>query len=695
MTPAGVVSTVAGAAGRSGSTDAQGTLALFDNPTGVAVDAGGSIYVADNMNQTIRRIAPGGMVTTFAGSAGKTGSTDGLGGVARFFNPSGVAADGAGNIYVADSGNDLIRKISPAGAVTTVAGLVGNPGSADATGGLARFNQPAGVAVNSAGIVFVADTGNSTIRRITPAKAVTTLAGTAGRFGGVDGAANVASFARPLGLAADALGNVYVADSQGQKIRKVTAAGVVSTFAGSNSGSLDGIGTAAAFDNPSGIALDGAGTLYVADATNNTIRKVTGTAAVTTLAGAGPSPGSADGIACLSRLSGPNLAAVDSAGNVYVADTGNDTIRKITPAGVVSTLAGLAGQAGWADGQGSAARFSSPTGVAVDGAGVVYVVDSLNQTIREISAAGKVTTIAGAVGVPGDIDGAPLQARFSYPTGIAVDPAGRLYVTDTGNFTIRKLVLKGAAAVSTLAGQPGNPGASDGAGPAAQFYLTTGIALDSSGNLYVADTFNRTIRMITPAGSVSTLPAWPARTIAPVSTRQSTARFHAPTGVAVDGSGNVYVTDDTNCTVRRVTPAGVVTTLAGAQGAVGNGDGVGSAARFTEPYGIAVDSAGKVYVTDAFCDTLRVGVQAFPPVITVQPVGLKVAAGQSATFTVAATSVLPLSYQWYWNGVMLPGKTAATVTYGAVTAKYSGDFTVVVANADGSVTSSAATLTVQ
>jgi hypothetical protein len=311
-------------------------------PTGVAVDAAGNVYVADTLNQTIRKITPAGVVSTLAGLVGSAGSTDGTGSAARFNHPVGVAVDAAGTVYVADGFNHTIRKITPAGVVSTLAGLAGSPGSTDGTGSAARFNGPFGVAVDVAGNVYIGDSGNHTIREITPAGVVSTLAGLAGNRGSTDGTGSAARFFQPTGVAVDAAGNVYVADFSNNTIRKITPAGVVSTLAGlaGSIGSTDGTGSAARFNQLAGVAVD---------ATGN---------------------------------------------NVYVADLGNQTIRKITPAGVVSTLAGLAGSAGSTDGTGSAARFSDPAGIAVDAAGDVYVADMNNSAIRKITPAGVVTTFA-------------------------------------------------------------------------------------------------------------------------------------------------------------------------------------------------------------------------------------------------------------------------------------------------------------
>jgi len=315
---------------------------------------------------------------------------------APFNGPTGVVVDAAGNVYVADNGNETIRKITPTGVVSTFAGLTGSPGSTDGTGSSARFNSPFGIAVDAAGNVYVADRGNHTIRKITPAGDVSTLAGLAGSAGSTDGAGSAARFSNPSAVAVDAAGTVYVADTGNQTIREITAVGVVSTLAGlaNNQGSSDGTGNAARFNHPFGVAVDAAGNVYIGDTFNQTIRKITAAGVVSTLAGLANSQGIADGSGNVARFHQPGGVAVDTAGNVYVADAGNSTIRAITPAGVVSTLAGSAGNAGNIDGTGAAARFNAPIDVTVDAAGNVYVADSSNQSIRLITPAGVVTTFA-------------------------------------------------------------------------------------------------------------------------------------------------------------------------------------------------------------------------------------------------------------------------------------------------------------
>ncbi|MGA2867464.1 MAG: immunoglobulin domain-containing protein [Verrucomicrobiota bacterium] len=568
----------------AGAIDGTGSAARFNRPYGVAADSAGNVYVADTYNHTIRKVTPGGVVTTLAGLAGSQGSADGTGSTARFGEPRGVAVDSAGNVYVADYWNHTIRKVTPAGVVTTLAGLAGSPGSDDGTGSAARFYFPRGVAVDSAGNVYVADTWNDTIRKVTPGGVVTTLAGQAGSLGSDDGTGSAARFDWPYGVAVDSAGNVYVADTANNTIRQVTPAGVVTTLAGLVGGN--------------GVAVDSAGSVYVADTYNHTIRKG---GVVTTLAGLAGNWGSADGTASAARFWGPNGVAVDSAGNVYVADTYNHIIRKVTPGGVVTTLAGLAGSYGSADGTASAARFDWPVGVAVDSAGNVYVADSANNTIRKVTPGGVVTTLAGLAWSCGSADGTGSAARFSTPIGVAVDSAANVYVADTYNCTIRKVTPGGV--VTTLAGLAGSPGSADGTASAARFNGPQGVAVDSAANVYVADFWNYTIRKVTPGGVVTTLAGqWSSGS---TDGTGSAARFYFPSGVAVDSAGNVYVADSGNCTIRKVTPGGVVSTLAGLAGSPGSADGTASAARFTNPLGVAVDSAGNVYVADTANHTIR------------------------------------------------------------------------------------------
>ena len=321
------------------------------------------------------------------------------------------------------------------GQVITLAGST--RGYADGMGTAAQFYSPTGVAVDASGTAYVSDIDVHRIRKISPAGMVTTLAGS-GMGSWADGTGTAANFRYPSGLAVDVSGTVYVADSNNSRIRKISPAGVVTTLAGDGTASYaDGTGTAAYFRYPKGVAVDASGTVYVADTSNHRIRKISPAGVVTTLAGDGTAS-YADGTGTAAQFYFPEGIAVDASGTVYVADTSNHRIRKISPAGVVTTLAGYSTY-GYADGTGTAAQFSFPRGIAVDASGAVYVADYYNHRIRKITPAGEVTTLAGSGIEGGYADGAVTSAKFSHPTGVAVDASGAVYVTDYYNYRIRKI----------------------------------------------------------------------------------------------------------------------------------------------------------------------------------------------------------------------------------------------------------------
>lgn len=335
----------------------------------------------------------------------KTDSIAVLDSLPSFNNPSGVAIDASGDIFVADYGNNLIRKIAPGGIVTTLAGS-GNAGYIDGTGILASFTQPTGLTIDPSGNLFVADAGDNLIREITPAGAVTTIAGS-DTTGSVNAVGKASSFFDPLGVAVDAHDNVYVADAGNNLIRLIAQGGQVSTFAGTlNTGASTNLSP---FNNPSGVAVDGTGNVFVANYLNSTIMKVSPAGVVSTYAGVDTLKGANNGPAATATFYFPNSVAVDAADNVYVSDGVNNLIRKITPDGTVSTLAGN-GLPGAVDSTGTKASFNYPAGLAVDAAGNVYVADSNNNLIRKITPAGVVSTVAGS-GLQGAKNGTAVARR--------------------------------------------------------------------------------------------------------------------------------------------------------------------------------------------------------------------------------------------------------------------------------------------
>ncbi len=703
-----------------GSRDGTGPDALFYKPAGIVTDPAGNVFVVDEGNHTIRRITPAGQVTTFAGAAGSAGGADGIGSAARFNSPQGIAADSAGNLFVADTDNHAIRKITPAGVVTTLAGLAGEAGSADGTGGAARFSRPRGIAVDSAGTVYVTDPGNRRIRKITADGVVTSLPGNyqfpePADFG----------VSRPVAygaIAVDPAGNLFVSrfllvdefNDYGDwmdyftvyygSVTRIAPDGAASDLWYTSllcyfDGRVDGVRVAGIAFDPAGqlttsdhpLAIDRAGNRYETDSADNVVRRTSPAGVAATLAGFAVSAatGTADGAGAAARFTSPQGVAVDSAGNSFVTDYGSHCVRKITPAGVVTTLAGQPGTPGSADGTGTAAQFNHPLGIAIDRAGFLYIADCGNDTIRKISPTGDTTTLAGTAGLPGFDDGQGPAARIWNPLGVAVDATGNVYVTCMA--TVRKITPSGLT--TTLAGKDAEIGSVDGAGTDARFIVPYGITVDAAGNLYVTEApygpYIARVRRITPAGEVSTIAGSDHGSADGVGIA---AGFHAPEGIAVDAAGNLFIADSLNQTIRRVAPDGTVSTLAGLADGPGNADGAGRDARFYYPPGIAVDAAGNLYVTSG--TTVRKGRPASAPQIADQPRSQAVTAGASVIFTVSAGGLPAPTYQWCFNGSAIAGATDTTLSLPGVRASDAGNYTVVVANALGSVTSTPAVLTV-
>jgi sugar lactone lactonase YvrE len=586
------LSLLAGSIGGPGNIDGQGATARFNQPRSIAADAAGALYVSDGNNQAIRRIAADGTVTTLA-SPPRLATR----------RPIRVALDASGAVYFTTVfGGPSIQRLGADGSATTLATnpftAVFGPGTTSGIGDL-----PAEFVFDAAGTIYAADILGHRITRMTADGTVTVLAGS-GIAGSADGAGATASFNAPSGLALDAAGNLFVTDVADHTVRKVTRSGVVTTIAGTPGvpGSADGASSAARFNAPQGIAVDAAGTVFVADTGNNTIRRIGAAGDVTTIAGAAGLGGVQDGVGAAARFATPTDLAFGAGGDLFVVDAGNDTIRRVTPSGTVVTFAGAALATGAVDARADAARFATPQGLAQNASGNVFVADTANNVVRRIDTAGNVTTFAGAAGQPGTADGVGAAARFRHPVGLAITPAGDLYVTDLadlayGGGTVRRIAPDGT--VTTFAGDPAAPLGSvrDGVGPAAWFSRPFGIASDAQGTLYVSDSSNlmtsdgKTVRRITPDARVTTI----AGAGAPCCTHLpdpddgtgAAARFVAPSWLAVGPDGNVYVVDqlagEQSSILRRVTPAGQVTTLPMPElGAIAIG-------------GIAVDTDGSLY----------------------------------------------------------------------------------------------------
>ena len=710
------LSTLSGTAGVSGSSDGPRQSALYYNPSGLAIDSDGNLFIADAAQHRIRMLDPEGNVTTIAGS--DSGYVDGAGPNARFAFPSALVVGSDDNLYVADRINHVIRKLerpgSPGGiwVVTTFAGS-GRPGFFDGNGAVSMFNEPQGLAAGPSGDLYVADVNNHRIRRISKRGKVSTYAGSRGGYR--NGVKMEAQFQFPTGLDFDSEGNLYVADSLNRRIRKVTpgTGGVVSTVAGSGEeGRADGPTNLASFNEPISLVTDGAGHLFVVDRGSSTIRKITlADSSVNTLAGTG-SNGNTDGPVSAAQLNHPTSIVIGLDGNLVIADSPSHTIRKLIiqnvsapttvtggevtaildissyglntyeeyfvrwidvsagrvqqnnlsffivdppslvrvegtaqspssailngfvktsggetevlfeystdpelrgplavqsladfenePAGFVMNTDGVVyltfeglhkifkrtpdgsltefaggSTAGFADGIGQAAQFDSPEGLTLDEEGNLYVADTRNHRVRRISSDGTVTTIAGS-GVAGFADDESAEeGKFLYPSELCFLPnRGAIAVVDRGNERIRLVKLLGG--LFTLAGS-GSSGDLDGTITQSSFSKPAAVCADRDGDLYIADQGNHKIRRISDlvfddlgrpiSGKVKIFAG--SGTPGKVDGGKDDAQFSSPSGIAVDHDGNIYVADTHNHCIRLITPDGNVTTFAGS-GVVGS-----------------------------------------------------------------------------------------------------------------------------
>lgn len=504
--------------------------------------------------------------------------------------------------------------------------------------------------------------------------AFSVFAGQSGSAGNVDGAGTAARLAYPNGLAIDASGNLYLAAGDNHTIRKITASGVVTTVAGvrGNSGSNDGSAATARFLYPKGVAVAADGTLYVADGGNHTIRKITADGTVSTLAGRAGSSGSSDGFGESARFNQPTDLVLDSGGNLFVTDFSNDTIRKVTPSGQVSTFAGSAASSGSTDGTGSAARFAEPHGLCIDSAGNLYVADRWNHLVRKVTPAGVVTTVAGTARSLGNVDAIGSEARFYSPEDVAIDAAGVLYVLEWTGSVVRKITPDGM--VSTLAGKRNQTGSADGTGTNASFRWPRSITTTAQGTLYVTDE-NHTIRRGVPdPASAITIATQPAATT--VATGSALSLSVAATG---GGGALTYQWRKDGTTITGATNA--TYTLATANSAsAGN-------------YSVLVRGALGAIASNGATVTIGASTTVAPQ-ISSQPTAQTVIVGGQATFAVTATGTPTPTYQWLRNGVAVSGATNASLDLTNVQASQAGSYSVVVTNSAGSRTSNSATLTV-
>jgi uncharacterized repeat protein (TIGR01451 family) len=711
VTLARVVTTYAGngTAGFAGDSG-PAISAELQNPWGVAVDKAGNVYVADQTNNRIRKVDTNGNITTVAGNGTAGYIADGVSAAStELNNPYNVTLDSAGNLYIADYYNSRVRKVDTNGIITTVAGngTYGSTGDGGAATS-AELSYPIGLAVDSAGNLYIGDYLNNRVRKVDTTGTITTVAGngTAGYTG--DGtAATGAEINGPNGVALDSTGNLYIADYYNNVIRKVSTAGIITTVAGNGTAGFSGDGgmaTSAELSVPWTVTVDSAGNLFIGDEGNDRVRRVDTSGTITTIAGNGTLGYSGDaGPALSAELYYPTGVALDSAGYLYVGDLSNNRIRKVSPGGqapvsfgsitvgqtgtsqpvvlsinadltiassqtsgdftvtnpsdchstftagmvctlevqfaptkpgprwfplvvtdgssnqytfglegsgvgsalaftpgIISTVAGT-GTAGFSGDSGAAtsAELNSPSAVAVDSAGNLYITDHLNYRIRKVDTSGTITTVAGTGtgGYNGD-NIAATSAELYYPFDVALDSAGNLYIADQGNQRVRKVNSSGTITTVAGTGTAGYNGDNITA-TSAQLYEPTGVAVDSAGNVYTADYGNNRVRKVDTTSTISTVAGTGTAGYNGDNIAAASAELNGPTGVAVDSAGNLYIAELNGQRIRKVNISGTITTVAGTGTAGYNGDNItATSAEIDNPYKVALDAAGDLYITD-------------------------------------------------------------------------------------------------
>lgn len=566
---------------------------------GVAVDGEDNVYILSGEGSQVLRRDAAGEITVVAGNGHSGYSGDGGPATdAELRSPFGIAFDDTGNLYIADSGNRRVRKVDSGGTITTVAG--NGMGGSDGDGGPATSASmdPFAVAVDHAGNLYIADFQEHRVRRVDTGGTITTFAGTGSSgFSGDGGQAASASLSGPRGVAVDSDDNVYIADTGNSRIRKVDSAGTITS--------------AAVLALPLAVTVDTTGNLYVA--CYRQVCKVTA-GTVTIVAGTGESSFYGDGGPGVeARLSAPGGIAFDDEGNLFIADTGHNRIRMVDLGGTMTTVAGTGGSGDPGDaGPATSATFRQPVDVAVDSSGALYIVDELGQRIRRVDPGGTITTVAGN-GIPGDggDDGPATEASLQYPFGAAVDSSGNLYIADTLNNRVRRVT---AGIIVTVAGN-GTKGFSGDGGPATEASLgwPEDVTVDGAGNLYIADTDNRRIRKVDPSGVITTLAGDGTSDFYGDGGPATNAAMASPKGVAIDAAGNLYIADSGNHRLRRVDPGGTITTLAGngIRGFSGDG-GPSTQARLSFPNAVAIDPNGDPVLVDYGNDRIRAKINEAP-----------------------------------------------------------------------------------
>jgi uncharacterized protein (TIGR03437 family) len=563
------------------------TSAELYNPQDLAVDSAGNVYIADLSNSRIRKVTPSGTISTVAEVAG----------------PVGVDVDGNGNLYVTLQASQVVRMISPNGSIITIAGN-GNPGYSGDGGpaSSAMLYNPNGVKVDKSGNIFIADNYNHRIRKINAQGVISTFAGNGtGAFAGDGAQATSASLFYPSDIAFGSNGAVYIADSTDGRIRMVNPSGIISTIAGGGSSVTTSAALQAELSVPTAIAIDSQDNLVFPLQYSRLVRKLTPQRVLSTIAGALPTPGAGDNLpAAQSVLLDPVGIASDSAGSLYIGDQADNRVRRVSASNrLITTVAGTGLFGSTGDGGAAAnAEIGYPRGVSLDPFGNVYAISLIAAVVRKVTPQGTISRFAGGnnPGFSGD-GGQATAARLNIPTGTAGDAQRNVFISDSANSRIRRVDSSGI--ITTFAGT-GSPGFSGDNGPAskAQVYRPGQLAFDTKGNLYFADEGNNRVRRIAPDGTITTVAGSGTPGYGGDGGPALSAQLTGPAGIAVDAAGNLYMS--TGAKIRKVDAAtGIISTIAGTgfNGFSGDG-GPATFATLSSPVFLAVDGLGNIYVTD-------------------------------------------------------------------------------------------------
>jgi len=625
----GILSVVAGT-GESGHGGDGGPAigASLGRPLGLALDPTGNLYIADET--IIRRITPSGIISTFAGPAQGIVFVEGL------------STDSAGNLYAADSVLNKIFKFTPAGAVSVFAGT-GQQGFSGDNGppAQAMLSSPTGVLVLVSGDILIADYGNNRIRRVSNG-IITTIAGTgAGGFSG-DGLALSQSLQNPVGMAVDRQGNILIADGGNNRVRRL-ANGFLTTVAGSAVAGFFGDGgpaTQASLNFPAGVATDSVGNIYIADDQNNRVRRISPNGNIFTAAGNGFFEATGDGGPAIGATFN-NISAIvfDAANNLYIADRDANRVRRIDSNGIITTFAGNGvAQLSGDGGDSTSASLNLPLGLTLDASGNVFIADRFNNRIRMVTPQGVIKTFAGGGTLMQDGVTA-LDADLGGPLSVLADGAGNLYYIDSFNLRVRRISNGGI--ITTVAGG-GTSQVETGPATAVALKGPESLALDNSGNLYIGDVDR--VRRVTPGGTISTFAGTGSAGFSGDNGPATAAAISDPRGLLIDKSGAVYIADTENNRVRRIAPNGNITTIAGTRLGGSSGDGGPAAqAELFAPVGVALDPDGNLYIADAGNHRIR-RVLAGVPTYAVSPAALTFSANVGGAPPTAQNLVISVPF---------------------------------------------------